>query len=322
MSNPHSDLPPQLVTMGETLALLSSWPERPLRHATSLDLTIGGSESNVAIGAARLGVRTAWMGRVGDDEFGQLITRELLAERVLLDTSVDPHRPTGLMLKSRRTGGLAQVTYYRQGSAGANLAIADLDTEILRTATVFHTSAITPALGESARDAVHQSLELCQAFDTRISIDLNYRRVLWDRDTAATEYRYLISKADIVFATEDEARIVSDADTPAGLAQDLTKLGATNAVIKLGSHGAVACVDGAEVVVQPVPVRVVDSVGAGDAFAAGYLTGLIDGAATKECLAWGNLMGAWSVSTRGDWQGLPNRDELHSINTIEDDVRR
>ncbi len=312
----------QLVTMGETLAALTHSAITPLRHAQTLALSVGGSESNVAIGAARLGVRVAWIGRVGSDELGEMVLRELRAEGVRTLSRRDVGRPTGVMVKARRTSQTAQVTYYRTGSAGSALDTSDVDTNVLQRADFFHTSAITVAVSPSAAAAVERSIEVCRAAGTSVSVDLNFRRALWSEPAARKQFRHLASQADMVFATEAEARIACG---PAGvheLAEELAGLGGGRAVVKLGDRGAVASIDGQICTVPPIPVLAVDSVGAGDAFAAGYLAAMVYRLDTPTALDWAALMGAWSVTTHGDWQGLPSRAELSSLQSHDDDVQR
>jgi 2-dehydro-3-deoxygluconokinase len=312
----------ELVTMGETMALLSHPHTTPLRHAQSLGLGVGGSESNVAIAAARLGITTAWIGRVGSDELGEMVLRELRAEGIRTLSRVDPSRPTGMMLKARRTSQSVHVTYYRSDSAGSALDPSDVNPDVLKRASVFHTSAITPAISASAADAVHKSIEVCRASSTLVSIDLNFRRALWSEADARQEFRRLAASADIVFATEAEARIACGGAGVPDLAQELAGLGRGRAIVKLGERGAVASIDGELFTVAPVPVLVVDPVGAGDAFAAGYLAATIHRLDTQTALQWAALMGAWSVATHGDWQGLPSRAELSTLQDGADDVRR
>ncbi len=313
---------PELVTMGETMALLTHGQTTPLRHARSLDVGAGGSESNVAIAAARLGLSTAWIGRVGDDEFARMVTRELLAEGVRTHASVDPSKPTALMIKGARNSLSTHVTYYRADSAGSALGPDDVDADLLRNAKVFHTSAITSALSPTARDAVHKCIEICRAAGTLVSIDLNYRRALWSETEARAEFRLLASKADIVFATEGEAQIACTATDSAALARELASLGSGSAVVKRGELGALASMAGRDYVVEAVPVVAVDPVGAGDAFAAGYHAATLRGHDATEALRWAALMGAWSVSTYGDWQGLPRLEELETLVGSRDGVMR
>jgi 2-dehydro-3-deoxygluconokinase len=313
---------PQLVTMGETMALLTQERTTPLRHTRTLELGVGGSESNVAIGASRLGVTSAWIGRVGDDELGRLVTRELRAEGVRTFASEDPTRPTAIMLKAARTSRSVHVTYYRSNSAGSTLGPEDVDPALLSNAKVFHTSAITPALSETASVAVRESIEICRASGTLVSVDLNFRRALWSKSEAREEFRHLASKADIIFATEEEARILCRAADHVSMARELSSYGSGIAVVKRGSLGAVAVIRGVAHEIDAVPVEVIDSVGAGDAFAAGFLSALISGHESHTALRWAALMGAWSVSTYGDWQGLPFLHELETLSNPGDVVRR
>jgi 2-dehydro-3-deoxygluconokinase len=304
-----------LVTLGETMALLSSDQVGRLRHASVLRLGVAGAESNVAIGVRRLGVPAAWTGRVGDDELGQLILRELRAERVdVAAAKVDPGAPTGLMLKEQRTAELARVVYYRRGSAGSRLAPGDLDEATVTGAGVLHLTGITPALSASARAAVYAAAETARGAGVPVSLDFNYRRALWSAAEAAAELRDLTAAAEVVFAGDDEAALVVGERDPAGMAAALARLGPRHAVVKRGADGAVAVVDGAVHEVPALPVQAVDSVGAGDAFVAGYLAELLAGSGPAECLRTAAACGAFAVTAPGDWEGFPTRDELDLLN--------
>src|SRR2546429_8137603 len=157
----------EVVTLGETMALVAAPEIGLLRHASSLRLSVGGAESNLAVGIARLGHRATWMGRVGDDEFGVMVRRMLAAEGVGAHVRVDPAAPTGLMVKYRRTGTVTQVLYYRKGSAGSRLDPTDLDRDLIHGARVLHLTGITPALSDSARATVDHAVELAGTPTTR-----------------------------------------------------------------------------------------------------------------------------------------------------------
>jgi 2-dehydro-3-deoxygluconokinase len=315
---------PVAVTLGETMALLCNPRVGPLRHAYSLELSCGGAESNMAIGLSRLGHRTAWIGRVGDDEFGLLVRRALVAEGVDTRAVVDPVAATGLMVKSRRTNALTRVSYYRSGSAGSRLCPEDVDAGLVRSARVLHLTGITPALSASARAAVRYATEVARAAGVTITLDLNYRQALWSAEQAGAELAALVPAADVLFATEPEARLLVDGAGAAELAHGLAKLGPRQVLIKRGALGAVALVDGRLLEVPPLPVTEVDPVGAGDAFAAGYLCGLLDGEPPEARLATAALAGAFAVTVSGDWEGLPDRSELAmmSAQTAGADVQR
>ncbi|MFD0886419.1 PfkB family carbohydrate kinase, partial [Streptosporangium algeriense] len=142
-----------LVTLGESMALFTARRTGLLRHARDFGLGVGGAESNLAIGVSRMGRRAAWIGRVGADEFGELLRSTLAGEGVdVRGMIVDPEAPTGLMVKSRRTAELVDVRYYRSGSAGSRLRPEDLDLPVLRSARVLHVTGITLAISASAAE--------------------------------------------------------------------------------------------------------------------------------------------------------------------------
>jgi 2-dehydro-3-deoxygluconokinase len=309
-----------LVTLGETMGLLAPVGVGALHHAGDLRLSIAGAESNVAIGVCRLGGRAVWMGRVGRDEIGELILRELRAEGVTV-VAVDDAAPTGLMLKTRRTTEITRVSYFRSGSAGSRLSPEDVDEDRVRAAGVLHVTGITPALGAAPAAAVRAAVETARSCGVPVSFDLNYRAALWDRATASNVLRDLVKHADIVFAAEHEAALVVDADTPEHAARALAGLGPGQAVVKLGARGSVAVIDGAVHHRAAIPVRALDPVGAGDAFAAGYLSELLNGASPARRLATATASGAFAVTVAGDWEGLPRRDELALLDVADDVVR-
>ena len=311
----------EVVTMGETMALLAAPEIGLLRHATNLRLSCGGAESNLAIGVARLGHEATWIGRVGDDEFGAMVRRMLAAERVEGRIRVDPAGPTGLMVKYRRTGTVTQVLYYRKDSAGSRLAPSDVDEALIRDARILHLTGITPALSESARAAVRHAVDVARAAGVLISLDLNYRSKLWSAAEAGRVLAELVGRADIVFATEPEAQLVVDGTDPVDLGLQLAALGPAEVVIKRGALGAVAVTGGEILHVRPYPVTEVDPVGAGDAFAAGYLCGLLDGADIGKRLEIGALAGAFTVTVPGDWEGLPHPADLDLLR-VQDGVLR
>ncbi|CAN5266002.1 sugar kinase [soil metagenome] len=332
-----------LVTFGETMALLANPVAGPLRHAAALDVSVGGAESNAAIGLRRLGATAAWTGRVGDDELGRLVLARLRGEGLdVTAATVDPDAPTGLMIKEQRTAWSTRVTYYRAGSAGSRLRPAHLDEALLAGARLVHVTGITPALSASARDATFAAVDVARDAGVPVSVDLNYRAALWPVDEAAPVLRDLVARADLVFAGEGEAAMVLDAGDragpgawagdragpgawagdPASLAAGLAGMGPRHAVVKRGPRGAVAVVDGEAVQADAVEVTVVDPVGAGDAFVAGYLRGVLDGEGARGCLRLAALVGAFAVTVRGDWEGLPERHELALLADDSDDVTR
>jgi 2-dehydro-3-deoxygluconokinase len=312
-----------LVTLGETLGLLVAEDVGPLSLARGMRLSMGGAESNVAIGVARLGLPATWIGRLGDDPIGDLIERQLLAERVRCLVRRDPS-PTAIMLRERRTGTAARVSYYRHGSAGSHMQPGDIPDGVIEKAGVLHLSGITPALGAEPAATVREALRRAREAGVPVSVDLNFRSRLWDAGTAAPVFRELAAGADVLFAGDDEARIALGRDASAGpeaLAEALAALGPSEVVVKLGRRGATAWIDGELIEVPPVPVHAVDTVGAGDAFVAGYLASRLLGRGVRERLSTAAVTGAFAVTVPGDWEACPRPHEL-TLLTAEEDVQR
>ncbi|HWN33768.1 MAG TPA: sugar kinase, partial [Pseudonocardia sp.] len=298
-----------LVTLGEVMVSLSANRIGPLRHARHLDLSVAGSEANVAIGVVRLGHPATWLSRLGDDEFGALVRATVRGQGVTVCAQVDPVAPTGLMVKERRTGDVGRVLYYRAGSAASRLSPADLPSGVLEAAQVLHVTGITPALSSTAAEAVRHAVSVARAAGVTVSLDVNYRARLWDLPTAQAELSSLARLADVVFASADELVVLGAEGDP----ERLLREGPHTVVVTDGGKGAFS-VGAAGVVRQPAfPVRVVDPVGAGDAFVAGYLAGLLDGLDEPARMRQAASAAAICVSAEGDWEGLPTSADLNLV---------
>lgn len=306
---------PDVVTFGEVLAALHG--RGPLRLGGTMQLTVAGSESNVAIGLARLGHSARWIGRVGNDELGQLALRTLRAESVDVSHSiVDDTAPTGLLLFEQRISDITRVTYYRTGSAGSAITADDVIPH-LADATILHATGVTAALSSCAADAVRSSFERARQRDITVSLDVNFRSRLWSASDARQTLRPLLPAVDILFASEDELRLVID-DPAANVdatARRLVDDGIGTVVVKRGEAGATAYSAGARIDMPARRAAVVDVVGAGDAFVAGYLSAALDGLKVAACLDRAVVLGAFAVSAVGDWEALPTRDELHLLDS-------
>jgi len=307
-------MPPRIVTIGETMALLGTPDHCLLRPGAGPSLTVGGAESNVAIAAARLGVATTWIGRLGDDDLGLLVERELRGQGVDVVARRDPEAPTGLMVKEHRQSRPTRVRYYRRGNAGSRLSPDDVDPAVLAGADVVHLTGITAALSDTARAALRHAVELARHEEATISFDVNYRATLWRSDIAAPVLRDLASAADMVFAGPEEAALLltgtPDAGPPADpwaaaeqLARQVAELGPRVVVIKLGALGALALADGTVETRPIVPIDPVDPVGAGDAFVGAFLAEFASARPIPACLAAGARMGALVCAVPGDWEG-------------------
>lgn len=290
---------PEVLCVGETMALFVPAEPGPPDEVKRWVRTIGGAESNVACNLPTLGVRSGWVSAVGDDPFGRAMLREVASHGVDVSACVvDPTRPTGLYVKESGAGG-SPVRYYRAGSAASGMGPSLLDRLDLDGVRVLHLSGITPALSESCLALVRALLELPRG-DRLISFDVNLRPALWTgRDPGLLAE--LAGQADIVLTGDDEAQQVWGTGDPAELRALLP--GPRTLVVKHGERGA-TLVEGEPLFAPALQVDVVEPVGAGDAFAAGFLAATLRGATPLERLRQGHLQAAVTLLTHDD-VGVP-----------------
>lgn len=296
---------PRVVTLGETMALVRAKEVGSLRHASDLALGIGGAESNVAIGLQRLGIEASWLGRVGDDPLGERVARELRAEGVDVRAVIDPGAATGLMIKERPTAASTAVHYYRAGSAGSRLAPADIPDGWIEDAALLHVSGITALISDSGRATVAAAVDRARAAGVRVTFDVNYRSALAAPESARPILRALAECADIVFGGAEELTLLHPDAAPDEAAGRLLDAGCAQVVLKLGAEGAKVFENGTTAEDPGVRIDPLDTVGAGDAFVAGYLSGMLADLGVAGALRRANVCGALACLTPGDWEAGP-----------------
>lgn len=301
-----------VLTFGETMGLIRAADLGGWETVSRAEVSVGGADSNVAIGLRRLGIDVAWIGRVGDDAMGRRIEREIRGEGVRARVVVDASRATGLMLKERRTPSHGRVSFYRRGSAGGALEPRDIGDDDIASADVVVVNGVTASLSDSARDTVLSVVERARARGVTVAFDINHRPSLWTGRDPRPLYSEIARGSDLVFAGDDEARLLlgSAEDSPAALATAMLELGPTQAVVKSGAAGAVVRQGDAFASRPAVPIDPVDTVGAGDAFVAGYLAAMLDGADLDGRLGLGVRCGAFACLGPGDWESLPRSSDL------------
>lgn len=312
--------PVDVLTFGE--AMVSFRTDGVLVDGAACTAHVAGAESNVAIGLARLGHAVRWVGGLADDALGELVAATLAAERVEVVRAPSTGRPAGVMLLQRRTADVARVAYARADSAGSRLAAETVLAAFGEGVRRLHVTGITPALSRTAREATLAAVRHAASAGIPVSLDVNYRAALWACGEARSAIAELARYAEVVIASEDELDLTverGDAEPLSGEAARtdeaevvarLLGAGCREVVVKRGSRGASLFREGLRLDAPARAVTVVDVVGAGDAFTAGYLSGRLAGLGDAGCLDRGITLGAFAVSTRGDWEGLPRRDEL------------
>ncbi|WP_309065904.1 sugar kinase [Microbacterium sp.] len=290
---------PDLIAIGETMVLIAPRDATPLADAEDIRLSIGGAESNVAAHVAALGHHAAWVSALGDDVLGHRVHRAIAAHGV--DTrwvSFDPDAPTGVYFKDPGRG----VLYYRAGSAASRMGPASLSAVPLEEARIVHVSGITPALSADCAAMVDAVIARVAGGGGTLSFDVNHRAALWPASVAAPVLLDLANRSDIVFVGRDEAENLWGTRT----AEDVRDLISTpgRLVVKDGDVGATEfSAEGVEFV-PAIPTEVVEAVGAGDAFAAGYLAGLLAGESPRECLQRGHRQAHLVLQSTDDVVGI------------------
>ena len=296
-----------VIALGETMLSLVA-ADGPLASATRFHVTHGGAETNALVGLTRLGLRTAWVSRLGTDVVGDRIHGALADEGIDLRwTRRDERRPTGVMI--RDTQGC--VEYRRAGSAASALSVGDLQSVPIETARAVVVTGITGLLGAEPQQA---ALALLTRATGVRAVDAHLRPGLWGSDRGRELVLPLIANCDLALGGEHELRhLVGDDDASVrgeALARRIHELGPAEIVVKRGPDGAgVLDRAGRWHEHAPAPVADVDPVGAGDAFNAGYLAARLGGADVADALVQGAHCGAAVAGVIGDTEGFPRPGE-------------
>jgi 2-dehydro-3-deoxygluconokinase len=297
------------------MALLDPVRDGELELGATLTLRIGGAESNFAVALARLGVGVRWISRLGADPLGQVIAQTLTREGIdLAFVRRDEAAPTATFFKWR-SGGRSSVLYYRRGSAASGLTAADVPDEALEDVELVHLTGITMALAPAARELVVDLARRARERGSTVLFDPNWRPALWSspREADAAQ-REVLPFVDWYLCGEEEGALLLGVGSPEATIEAVRAAGARDAVVRLGVRGALLRDgDGFLVVAPEQEEQVVDEIGAGDGFAAGFAYGLLHGFAPSECARIGNLIAATTLRGTGDWETTPYLAEVEHL---------
>jgi sugar/nucleoside kinase (ribokinase family) len=303
-----------VVTLGEAMALFIAEQPGALSRVSSFSRRTAGAELNVAVGLCRLGFRVGYISRVGDDSLGQHLLDFVDAEGI--DRShmlVDPKHPTGLMFKSLANDGSDPlIEYFRRGSAASHLCAADNPAAYCAASRHFHMTGISPALSTGVRELVFEMAAQARAAGRSISFDPNLRPRLWPSQQAMiATMNLLAAQSDLVMPGLAEGQLLTGRRDADEIADFYLERGARQVVIKLGAQGAYFADRNQRGTAAGFRVQsVLDTVGAGDGFAVGVISALLEGAPLDAAATRGNAIGARVVQFPGDCDGLPNRAQL------------
>jgi len=306
-----------VTAIGESLVQFNPLEAGPLKHAALYEKHAAGSESNVIIGISRLGFSTAYITKLGRDEFSKFILSTLRGEGVDVSgvRQIDS-KYCGVFFVQRGypIHGRSDVMYYRSDSAARYLAPEDLDAKLISNCRILHISGITPALSNSCREASLEAVRIAHHGNVKISFDTNYRRKLWSEADARPVLLEIARDCDVLLTDPDDARILMGKkldDDPINALDELESLGPSTIVYKLGAaRGLAALSNGEKATSSSMKVPIVDSIGAGDAVVAGFLAGYLAGDSLQRSLDIASCCSALTVMRRGDFENLPDRSDL------------
>lgn len=319
-----------VVTLGEAMVLLAAEETGPLAHVRRFSKHTAGAETNVAVGLARLGLRVGWVSRLGNDTMGQFLRDAFMKEGIdCSQVTLVPGARTGFMFKGRVDDGTdPPIEYHRQGSAASLMGPNDLPLAWLQTARHLHVTGVFAALTPATLAATQMAMATVRAQGGSISFDPNLRPALWASEAhMRSTINALAAQADWVLPGLDEGRLLTGCNTPEDIAQFyLAQMKASShasprgqgVVVKLGADGAYfATAASTQGYVPAFPVtKVIDTVGAGDAFAVGIISALLEDLTITQAVQRATWMGARAVQVRGDSDGLPTRAELDAAKNL------
>lgn len=308
------------ILVGEPMGLFIAQEEGELSDVSGYSMAVAGAEFNVAVGLARLNMPVTYLTRLGEDPFGQKIVRTLQRNGIGSEfVSFSKERSTGFMLKSKVSTGDPKIFYFRKGSAASTLSKEDVDRMDFSGYGFVHLTGIFPALSESTKEASFYLIKKAREHGLTVSFDPNLRPQLWpDTETMVQTLNEFAALSDYVLPGEAEGELLCGDRDPRKIGRFYLERGAKAVVTKMGSRGAYLMTEQDQELVPGFSIeKVVDTVGAGDGFAAGILSALMEGKNLYEAVRRANAVGAIQVTSIGDNDGLPSRAQLAGFMGLE-----
>lgn len=302
-----------ILLVGEPMGLFIAQTKGPLETVEGYSMAVAGAEFNVAVGLARLEHKVSYLTKLGNDPFGKLIVNVLNKNKIGNEfVSYSDTNSTGFMLKSRVDEGDPEIFYFRRNSAASTLSPNDLEHVDFHNYGMLHLTGIFPALSETTSKSVFALIKKAREHGLSISFDPNLRPQLWkEQKTMVDTINEIASLCDFILPGNSEGEILLGSSDPKDIGKFYLEKGAKAVFTKVGAKGCCVSTKEEHTSVAGFPVeKIVDTVGAGDGFAAGVISGIMEGMSYDEAARRGNAIGAIQVTSRGDNDGLPTCEEL------------
>jgi 2-dehydro-3-deoxygluconokinase len=301
-----------VITIGDAMIAMCPQEKGPIIFCDTFKRKTGGAELNVAIGCARLGLKSGWISRLGNDDFGKYILKTVRGEDI--DTSevelVDGY-PTSVYFREVLSDGSSRSFYYRENSPTSTMKSEDLNEEYFKQSKVLHITGVFPSITKNNQKIILEAVKLAKKHNLTVSFDPNIRLKMWTKEEAKAYIEKLLPDVDILLVGDEEIEILLGETTIEDAIKTFHGYGIDKVIVKKGAKGALGS-DGKNVYeVEAIkPKALVDTVGAGDGFAAGFLTAFCEGKTLEECVKFANAVGSLVVGVEGDNEGLPNYEDV------------
>ncbi|ETI88952.1 MAG: sugar kinase [Clostridium butyricum] len=312
-----------VITIGDAMVAMCPKEKGPILFCNTFERKIGGAELNVAIGCARLGLKSGWISRLGQDDFGKHILKTVRGEGI--DTSqielVEGYQ-TSVYFREVMANGDSRSFYYREKSPTSTMTAESLDENYFRNSKVLHITGVFPSINDNNKEILLKAVELAKKNNLLISFDPNIRLKMWTKSQAREFINKFLSEVDILLVGDEEISILIDEKDTNEAIKKFHDMGIDKVVVKRGAKGAIGS-DGSNIydVAAIKPKALIDTVGAGDGFAAGFLSAYLKGDSFEESIEFANAVGSLVVGIEGDNEGLPYYEDilahLGKIKTIE-----
>lgn len=312
-----------VLTLGDAMITMNPTTIGPLRYVSTFEKKVGGAELNFAIACARLGLHIKWISRLGKDEFGKFIYNFVRGEGVEMDyVQFVEGYPTSLNFKEIHKDGSGRTYYYRYQSPIITLTPGDIHPEMFKNIDVVHLTGVYLAIHPQNKLVAQQVIHMAKKSGSKISFDPNIRLKLWPIEEARKTFFTLFPYVDLLLTGREEITMILENEDETAWGDFARKYNIGELVIKDGGNGSKLYVNNRWYKQKAFPVSVVDTVGAGDGFDAGYIYASLHGYSYEERLKFANGVGALATTVSGDNEGLPYLDEVLAFINQERIVER
>lgn len=307
----------KIVLLGEPMGLFIANEAGELSEVGTFTAAVAGAEYNVAVGLSRMGHEAFYCTKLGTDPMGDKIVQAMQGNGISTKLVLrDEEKLTGFMLKNKVEKGDPKIQYYRKGSAASTISADDVEKLDLTGCNWLHVTGIMPAVSQSALSAVKCLIARAKELGMTISFDPNLRPQLWEsQEKMVATLNELAENADLILPGLKEGATLTGKTTAEEISAYYHEKGTKFVVVKLGKDGAYYSEkDGESGYSGEFPAeKIVDTVGAGDGFAAGVISALVEGESIKDAAFRGNVFGAIQISHKSDNEGLPTKEQLKAV---------